>query len=150
MSELGFWDMKQNALSQSDCRISKSTMFLEHDISIPLENDVKAWFFACWYKIMKIESRLKNIAVSMFKIGCDYSCHRTLKMAVFQEWIDKISWFLAYWYKFRKAKRCFNNCRVDKVKNGQNCLAHGTLESGVGHNDLMNWADRQWFDELNR
>ena len=65
----GSWAMGQNALGQSDCRIFKSTTSLEQD-------DEKAWFFACWYRFMKITSWLKNIGVGCghfsqhSKIGC--------------------------------------------------------------------------------
>ena len=36
-----FWDIGQNALSQSDCRVFKSTISLE-------QIDQTASFFACW------------------------------------------------------------------------------------------------------
>ena len=63
--------MDQNALGQSDCRIIKLTISLEH-------KDEKAWFFACWYRFMEIKSWLKNIMVGMVKIGCGHSGLRTL------------------------------------------------------------------------
>ena len=40
----------------------KSTISLE-------QNDAKAWFFACWYRLMEIRSWLKNIGVGMVKMG---------------------------------------------------------------------------------
>ena len=43
------WDMDQNALGQSDCKILKSNLSLE-------QKDEKAWFFACWYRFMEFES----------------------------------------------------------------------------------------------
>ena len=36
----GSWDIGQNALNQSDCKIFKLTLSLE-------QNDEKVWFFAC-------------------------------------------------------------------------------------------------------
>ena len=56
------WDMGQNALGQSDCKIFKSNLSLE-------QKDEKAWFFACWYGFMEFESSLKSIEVSMVKSG---------------------------------------------------------------------------------
>ena len=40
----GSWDMGQNALSQSDCRIFKSTISLE-------QNNEKAWCFCIFIQI---------------------------------------------------------------------------------------------------
>ena len=56
------WDMGQNALGQSDCKILKSNLSLE-------QKDEKAWFFACWYRFMEFESSLKSIDVSIVKSG---------------------------------------------------------------------------------
>ena len=69
--------MDQNGLGQSDCRILKLT-------KSPEQKDEKAWFFAWWYRLMKIKSWLKNIGVGMVKNGCGYSGLRTLKLAVSQ------------------------------------------------------------------
>ena len=41
--------MGQNALGQSDYRIFKLTISPEH-------KDEKAWFFACWYKLMETKN----------------------------------------------------------------------------------------------
>ena len=43
----GSWDMGQNALGHLDCRIFVSTISLE-------QCEEKVWFFACWYKFIKI------------------------------------------------------------------------------------------------
>ena len=69
--------MGQNALSQSDYSIFKSTISLE-------QNDEKASFFACWYRFMENRSWLKNIWVGMVKNGCGHSVLWTLKLAVCQ------------------------------------------------------------------
>ena len=45
----GSWDIGQNALNQSDCKIFKLTLSLE-------QNDEKVWFFACWYWFVEIKS----------------------------------------------------------------------------------------------
>ena len=57
-----FWDMDQNALSQSDCRILKSTRSLE-------QHDEKAEFLSFWYRLIKSESWLENIVVGVVKNG---------------------------------------------------------------------------------
>ena len=82
--------MGQNALGQSDCRICKLTISPEH-------KDEKAWFFACWYRSVKIKSWLKYIGVGMVKNGCGYSGLRILKLAVSQKGINGINWFLVCW-----------------------------------------------------
>ena len=41
--------MGQSALSQSDCRIFKSTIFSEQVEEIP-------WFLACLYKLLNVKS----------------------------------------------------------------------------------------------
>ena len=74
-------------LSHSDCRIFKSTISLE-------QNDEKAWFFACWYKLIEIKSWLKNIGVGSVINICVHSGHRTLKLAVSQEETNGTNWLL--------------------------------------------------------
>ena len=53
--------MRQNDLSQSDCRIFKSNRSLLNQIY------EKAWFLACWYKFMETKSWLKIIEVVIVK-----------------------------------------------------------------------------------
>ena len=60
----GSWDTAQNAISQSDYRIFKSTISLD------------SW---------KIEVDWKNIGVGMVNFRCDHSVLRTLKLAVCQK-----------------------------------------------------------------
>ena len=86
----GSWDMGQNVLGQSDCRIFKSTVSLE-------QNDEKAWFFTCWCRFVEIKSWSKNILVGMVKNEYGYSGLRTLKLAVSQERINWVNWFLVCW-----------------------------------------------------
>ena len=54
--------MNQNALSQSDSSIFTSAMS-------PEQLDEIVWFFACWYKFMKIKSLLKIFGVAWLKIS---------------------------------------------------------------------------------
>ena len=68
------WDMVQNALGQTDCRIFKSTISLE-------QTDEIAWFFICWYKCMEIKCWLKKLVNN----GCSHSDHRTLNLVVSEE-----------------------------------------------------------------
>ena len=82
----GSWDMSQNVLSQSDCRIFKSIISLK-------QNGERALFFACWYMFMEIKSWLKNFGVGVVKSGCGHSVHGTLKLAVSLEEINRVNWF---------------------------------------------------------
>ena len=56
------WDTGENAVSQSDCSISKWTIS-------PKQIDETASFWACWYKFTKIKSRLKIYWLGMVKDG---------------------------------------------------------------------------------
>ena len=98
---------------QSDCRIFKSIMCLK-------QSDKITW---CWYKFIE-KSCLKKIEVSVVKNWCDYSGHRTLKLAVCQERINGINWVFACWYKFKKAKSYCNSYWMVVVKNW-----HGLLKA---------------------
>ena len=82
--------MGQNALSQSDWKIFKSTISLE-------QNNEKARFFVCWYKFMEIKGWLENVGVGVVKNGCGHSGLRTLKLAIPQEGMNVINWFLTCW-----------------------------------------------------
>ena len=106
----GSWDMDQNALGQSDCRIFKSTISLE-------QIDKKTWFFACWYRFMEIKSWLKNIEVGVVKSMCGHLRVRTLKLALSQEAMNGINWFLVCWYKFKKDESSCSNFLVVVFKN---------------------------------
>ena len=104
------WDMGQNVLTLSDCKIFKSTVFLE-------KNAETLWFFAGWYRLMEIKGWSKGIGVGVIKNGSGHFGLRALKLAVSQEGINWIHWFLVCWWKFRKAKSCFNNFWVVVVNN---------------------------------
>ena len=132
--------MSQNALSQSDYRIFKSTISLE-------QNDEKAWIFACWYIFIESRSWLKNTGVCILKTGCAHSVLRTLKLAVCQGKTNEINWFLVCWYKFVKAKSYINNFFVVVVKNGCGLLILETLKSAVYYKEkLIKWADFLYAD----
>ena len=60
------WDIGQNALSCSDCRISKSSIS-------PEQIDETASYCACWYKFRKIKSWLKIFWWGMVKNECGQS-----------------------------------------------------------------------------
>ena len=75
----GSWDMGQNA--RPICKIFKSPISLK-------QGDEKFWFFACWYKFIKIKSRLKYIGeIRGQKWVYPLWGHSTLKLAVSQEGI---------------------------------------------------------------
>ena len=63
--------------------------------------------------------------------------HRTLKLALSQEWIDGMKWFSACLCKFKKAKSYFNDFWVGLVKNGGGHLVH---EPQNLLNEFMDWA----------
>ena len=86
LEKSGSWVIDQNNIGQPYCWIFKLTVSQE-------QNDEKAWYFACWYKSMKIKSWLKNIAVGLVKNERDHSGLRTLKVAVSQEVINRKNWF---------------------------------------------------------
>ena len=94
LENFGSWDMCQNVLGQSDCWIFKSTIFLEENYK---------FFFACWYKFIKIKSWFKNIGMSLVVNGCPHSGCRNLKLAVSHKDINGINWVSVFWYKLRKA-----------------------------------------------
>ena len=83
--------------------------------------------FASWCKFTKTKGWSKKIWVSMGKIGCDQTGHGTLKLTVFQEWIDGMNWIFACWCKFRKAKSYFPEFWMGVIIN----LVHKTLKSAV-------------------
>ena len=62
LENFGSWDMCQNVLGQSDCKIFKSTS-LE-------QNDEKVYFFACSYKFIEIKTWLKTIGIGAVINGC--------------------------------------------------------------------------------
>ena len=64
------WDMGQNAVGQSDCRIFKSTISLEQKLGVSQEviNGIN-WFLVCWYKFRKAKSFFNNLGVVVIKNG---------------------------------------------------------------------------------
>ena len=86
----GSWNIGQNTLGQSYCKIFKLALSPEHI-------DEKALFLACWYRLMEIKSCLKNIGVSLVKNGCGQSGLTTLKLAVSVKGTNGINWFLVCW-----------------------------------------------------
>ena len=90
----------QIALSQSDCRIFKSTICPEqiHDT---------ASFYAWWYRFTKLKDDQKIFGWTVVS---------GLNLNIFQKWNDGRNWFFACWYELRKAKSWFNNFGVGLVK----------------------------------
>ena len=76
------------------------------------------WNSLIFCMLIQIHGKLKiywKSWANMVKSGCCHSCHRTLRLAVTEEWIDGINWFFACWCKFRKGKSYFN--RLWHMKN---------------------------------
>ena len=124
------WDIDQNALSNSDWQIFKSSISAE-------QIDETAWFFACWYKFPKIKSWLKSFWCGIVTNECGQSGLWTLKLTVSQERTDGTNWFFACWYNFAQIKRWLKIFRVSMVKNWCGQSGHGTLKLTV----FEEWTD---------
>ena len=104
-------------------------------------NSWNNWFFACWYRFMKIKIWLKIYWVSIVKCGCCECGHGILKLTLSQKWTDRVNLFFACWYKFGKARSWFIGFWVGLVKNNGGLLVHETLNLLYLKNEFMNWAD---------
>ena len=85
----------------------------------------------------------------MIRDGCVHPGQRTLKLTVFQEWVDGLNLFFACWCKFRKLKSNFNVFWVDVVKIGCGHLVHETLKSAEWVYELncfLKWNQLKWID----
>ena len=82
--------------------------------------------------------------LGMVRNGCGQPGHRTLKLAVSQEWVDGMIWFFAWWCKFRKVKSNFNDFWVEVVKIGCGHLVHETLKSAEWVYELS-WLFACWL-----
>ena len=127
------WDIGQNALSQPDCRIFKSSIS-------PEQIDETASFLACWYKFAKIKSWLKIFWLGIVKNGFDPSGLWTLKLTVSEEWTDGINCFFACWYRFTKIKSWSKIYWVSMVKNGCGQFGYRTLKLTLS---------QKWTDGIN-
>ena len=73
--------------------------------------------------------------------------HRTLWLAVSQEWMKKFRWFFACWYmvsgKLKITLNMHMALTMHMAKYGCNLLGPGTLKSTLSQlkNKLMNWSD---------
>ena len=87
-----FWFMRYGPKCSwpIDCSIFKLAISLE-------QNDEKAWFFTYWCSFVEIKRWLKNVGVGTVKNVCGHSDFRTLKLAVSQQGITRVSWFLVCW-----------------------------------------------------
>ena len=100
----GSWDMDQNSLSQSDCRIFISAIS-------PEQIDEIAWFFAFLCKFMKIKSLLKMFCVGMVKNRCGHSCPSHDSKIGCISWWNKLIFCMLI-----KARNYFNNLWMRIVK----------------------------------
>ena len=83
------WDIGQSALSQSDCRIFKSTVSPEQ-----IDETASVWYVDTNSQKLKVDWKI--FSLSMVKNGYGQSRLWTLKLAVSQvsqEWTDRINWF---------------------------------------------------------
>ena len=95
------------------------------------------WFFACWYKFMKVKMQLKIF-------GCDQSGDGTIKLTVSEEWTDGITDFLHVYTKIKNWSKIF---WVGMVKNGCGKSGCGTLKLTVSQKltDGTNWYFACWY-----
>ena len=87
--------MGQNAFSQLDCRIFKSTIS-------PEQIDQITWFFIYWYKFMKIKTFNQIFLGGYGEKWFDQFGHVTQKCTVSQKLTDGINSIFTCWYKYRK------------------------------------------------
>ena len=110
----------QSKLSKSGLRTLKFTPSQE------LTDEELSDFFVGWYNFMRIKRWLKILVIGVVKNGFGQSCEKTLKLTLFEEWIDGINWFFACWYRFTKIKSWSKIYWVGMVKNGCGQSGHGT------------------------
>ena len=136
----GFWDIGQNGIGQSDCRVLKWTLTLE-------QSHEKAWFFVSSYKFIEIKSWLKNIGVGVVIRGSIHSGHRILILTISQNEKNRIKKFLVYWHEYRKAKSYFSTFWHVAVKNVHSLLGHGSLKSVISQEwiDGMSYSFAFWY-----
>ena len=138
------------------------------------QNAEKYWFFVCWYKFMVIKSWLNNIVVGMFKNRCGYSNHRTPKLAVSHEGINRMNWFfvltgpnldLLYASSYRTLPPFVKNMQsfiVMENTSKRNWIGGGEIAGPflskkspfwpklhlLGHETLKSAASQEWIDEM--
>ena len=138
------WVIGKNVLSQSDCRIFKSTIS-------PEQVDETASFFACWHKFTKIRSWSKFFWLGMVKNWCGQSGLWTLKMTgkygqsgdgTLENWLylkneqlDKLIFCMLM--QIHEKEELIKFFWVGMVKNRCDQLGCGTLKLTVSHK----WAD---------
>ena len=100
---------------------------------------------------------LKMLGVGMIKNGYCWSCGRTLKLSVSEEWTNGINWFFACWYRLTKIKRWSKKYGLGMVKNGCDQSDQRTLKlslSGTsstklkGDSIIFAWAWLKLADAL--
>ena len=105
----------------------------------PEQNLEKVWFFACWYKFMKIKSWLKSSVVDGVRNDCVYSGHRTLKLAVSRGyesdfwWVDTNSW-----------KHVLKTCGHSGCSDYKECVSRMYHQRILIRKVLCMWTLRLW------
>ena len=129
------WDIGENALSQSGCRIFKSFISSE-------QIDETASFLACGYKRKKVKSWLKIFWSGMVKNEVDQSG----------------LWTLKWWYRKNELMELTDFLHVDtdsqKLKADQKCIGWAWSKMGVtslfsGHRTQKLTLSQKWTDEIN-
>ena len=113
------WNMGRNVQGQSDSRLFKSTIFVE-------QSDEIAWFLHVDTNPWKLKYDWKILGWAWWKNGCGLSGHRTLKLAVSQEGIDKL--ICCVLIQAQKVESYFKDYWMGVVKNRHDFFVHGSLK----------------------
>ena len=130
------WDIGEDTLRQSGCRIFKSSISSE-------QIDQTASFLACGYKHKKVKSWLKIFWLGMIKNEFDQS-------GLYHLW--------KWWYRKNELMELTDFLQVDidlqKLKADQKCIGWAWSKMGVtilfsGHRTQKVTLSQKWRDEIN-
>ena len=125
-----FWDMVQNAPSQCNCKIFKSTVSQE-------QIDVTDSFFACYYKFMKIKSWLKIYWSGMFTCSLFWI---SVTWLISSKTLNR---FISIWH-FGHRTVLFSG---DDIYQLFSSVEHFFVESYLKFSDKIVWTG-MWFGKL--
>ena len=130
------WNIGQNTLSQSDCRIFKSS------ISSKQINEIVS-FLACWYKFKKIKVDWKFFGCAWSKMVLTNLVSGLWNWLYLKNEQMDLTDFFACWYRFTKIKSWTKIYWVNMVKNVCGQSGHWTLFRVLWINKFSNWFYRK-------
>lgn len=110
------WDIDQNVISHSNCRICKSTTYPEHVWNKAMRQKIKRlskMFFGVWSMIKRCRQGTLKLTASRMN-----------------RWNHL---FFACWYKFKEAKKYFNDFWVCVVENKCGLLTNEALKTSQSY-----------------